>query len=566
MNRVIVFLFASVLVMGGLSAQDRFLRKAHSAFIEKDYKTANELVGAYESKEGSTVQSRFMKYKILYESGVHTAQMDEAWEHLKYAANLESLSEKDKKKWCEEVGLCEERLTEYRELLDRRLFETYRDANRVDFMTSYLSRYQSSKWFEEAGKHRCRLAYIEAKEKNSEDGYLLFLKDFALPPYTDSAKFDLWEFAFRQASSIGTKAAYERYNKSYPKSPRVKDAKQRMADSDWNEIKSRTNRSDFVNFIWAYPEATQLNEAKKTLEGIDWKEASSLGTIDSYDSFLRVYPESVHKKDANERLQSLRQRNTFEDAIEGAIYQLYKFQLTDAESTLYGMDIEAPKDIMDNRDSLLARIKFLRPLLKQIPGKYIVNSSGVELILLFGVKDDYGDSTLYCKLKGFSKGVPIRGIETEGTYDFDKASGQLVANWDRDEFNNTMSRLTVMNQQGKTALKLQNGTVYRKLSNDYNSDIESTVKVTAKSKSTISSKTTYITVCGSRYENGTNFSSMLPSGWENRVGFYCLKNYHESLSTVYVSGAVNNGILIKATGEVTGSTYTILYTCSGELF
>ncbi len=547
-------------------AQDRFLRKAHDAIIEKDFKTATELVGDYESKEGTTVQSRFMKYRILYESGVTTAQLDEAWEHLQFVRSSPPLTEKDKKKWCTDIGLCEARFLEYRQLLENRLYETYRDANNVQVMTSFLSRYKSSKWFLEARSHRCRLAYAEAKSKDSEEGYLLFIKYYAVPPYTDSAKVDLLESAFRQATLIGTDSAYEKYINSYPASPRVKEARQRLADSDWKKVKNSTQRSDLQNFIWSYPESTQLNEAKKTLERIDWIEASSQSTFESLESFIQSYPESVHNTEAYEILQSLRQRNEFDEAIAGAVDQLDRFQLSGAESSLLGMEKSAPKDIMDKRDSLLARIKFLRPLLKQALGKYIFNSNGVEVILLFGVKDEDGDSTLYCSLKGFSKGVPINGIESEGTYDFDQASGQLVANWEVDEFNKTMSRFTVINQQGKTAMKMQNGTVYRKITSDYNSEIESTVKVADKPKTTTTSKPTYITVCGARYEKSYYFGNLLPGGWQDSVGFYCMKNYREGVHSVYVSGAVNNGILIKATGEVTGSTYTILYTCSGELY
>jgi hypothetical protein len=93
-------------------------------------------------------------------------------------------------------------------------------------------------------------------------------------------------------------------------------------------------------------------------------------------------------------------------------------------------------------------------------------------------------------------------------------------------------------------------------------------KKTTVKKSATSSKSTdsYIVMCGEKYKKGTNFESMLPSGWEDRVGFYCMKNYREGASSVNVSGANSKGILIKAIGENSGDTHLVLYTCDGELF
>jgi hypothetical protein len=125
-----------------------------------------------------------------------------------------------------------------------------------------------------------------------------------------------------------------------------------------------------------------------------------------------------------------------------------------------------------------------------------------------------------------------------------------------------MSTVTISLLQSKPILKLKNGTIYKKLSNHYESDIVSTIKPPAKT----STKKTYINMCGENYESGTDFSSFLPDGWEDRIGYYCLKNYREGASSVWVSGANSNGILIKATGEVSGDTYTILYTCDGDLY
>jgi hypothetical protein len=90
--------------------------------------------------------------------------------------------------------------------------------------------------------------------------------------------------------------------------------------------------------------------------------------------------------------------------------------------------------------------------------------------------------------------------------------------------------------------------------------------VTKKTTTTVKTQKVYITMCGDKYEKGTNFESMLPSDWEESVGLYCLRNYKEGVSTVSVTGANSKGIMIKAIGEETGSAHLVLYTCDGQLF
>ncbi len=90
--------------------------------------------------------------------------------------------------------------------------------------------------------------------------------------------------------------------------------------------------------------------------------------------------------------------------------------------------------------------------------------------------------------------------------------------------------------------------------------------VSKKATTTVKTQKVYITMCGNKYEKGTNFESMLPSDWEESVGLYCLKNYREGVSTVSVTGASNKGIMIKAIGEETGDSHLVLYTCDGQLY
>lgn len=73
-------------------------------------------------------------------------------------------------------------------------------------------------------------------------------------------------------------------------------------------------------------------------------------------------------------------------------------------------------------------------------------------------------------------------------------------------------------------------------------------------------------MCGEKYEQDANFESFLPSGWEESVGYYCLRNYKEGVSSVSVSGANSKGILIRAIGELTGSAHLVLYTCGGQFY
>ena len=96
----------------------------------------------------------------------------------------------------------------------------------------------------------------------------------------------------------------------------------------------------------------------------------------------------------------------------------------------------------------------------------------------------------------------------------------------------------------------------------------SQTKKTNPKKSTQSAvKKTFITMCGDRYEKGTNFESMLPNDWETRVDMYVSRSYKSpEVNDLVVIGANSNGILIKATGQITGTEHTVIYSCDGTLY
>jgi len=559
----VAFSAICLLVFFSISAQERFLRKAKSALDENDFNRAFSLVANYEGKEGVKAESMFMRFLILQTSGTSISEQDAAWEVLQFATRAYgSLSEKAQKEWCSEIDFCADRFPFYEREADLKLFETYKQPGRIDTITLFINKYPNSKWNAEAKVYKSYLAFNEAKLLDTEEAYLNFLKAYSAFPHADTAKSYLWTAAYRETNTKNTVAAFTRFIKSYPQSPQLEEAKHKLWDLAWKAAVASNKKSDYRTFITTYPEADQVGEAKQKVEAFEWTETKDEASIEAYEKFTKDYPNSIHYTEADSSLQALKKKKQIDDLLKEASENVEGLYFSSAEELLSKLDTTAPATAFRTKDSLLARIKYLRPMLRHTLGKYSFNSNGVEVILLFGVNES--DSSLYCMLKGFSKGEEISGVESDGSFGFGPSGGKLNIEWQAEEFNKSMSAVTISLVQNKPILKLSNGTVYKKISNDFESEIESSVKRTVKP--TPATKKTYITMCGEQYEKGTDFADVLPSGWEDRVGFYCLKNYREGAEEVWVVGANNNGILIKATGELTGNTYTILYTCDGDLF
>ena len=565
MTRFFLFLILCFFVTNGFS-QERFLRKAKSAIIDRDRVRANEMVMNYESKEGSRPESFFVRHLINLSFGSTIEEMDECWIYLVNAINKYYLvPEKDKKDWCEDLDFCESRFLYYIDLTDSLLFETYKRPNDFNTISKFLLKYNESKRKSEALVFKSYLAYQISISINSEQGYLDYLKEYSSFVYADSVRTLLWDVAYSNASEKNTIESFELFLKNYSQAPQTNIAKEKLWGLAWQKATEENKKSGYSAFVKKYPEATQVSEAKSKIEEIDWDETQSNGNISSYEYFIKTYPNSNHIENAEIFLKQLKRTKFLDDAINGAREDVAKLRFSHAIEMLTDIDSTAPTSYVETKDSLLSRIGYLKPIVKATLGRYFVNIKGVEVIMLFGV---YGsDSTLYCKMKSFSKGVPINGVESDGSFEFESSGGVLNVDWDLGSLNNTMSNITLVRNQNKSSLKLSNGTIYKKLSDDFESEIESTVKVAVK-PSTASDAPAKKIVCQSTWKTFRDLEDILKGitdEWESYVEREVRSEYREFVENVQITGANNRGIYITATGNSTGATFKILWTCNGTV-
>jgi outer membrane protein assembly factor BamD (BamD/ComL family) len=562
-----IFFLASffLTVLSGFS-QERFLRKAKSAIVDNDKSRAVEMVKTYESKEGIRPESYFLRYLINLSFGTTIIELDECWMDLSNAINKYHLvAEKDKKDWCEDFDYCLQRFPYYISLTDSMIFERYKRTNDIDTVSFFIEKYYQSNWKSEARIFKSYLAFEKAFSENSEEKYLEYLKDYSQYPYADSAKVLLWNVAYSNVSETNTIEAFERFLKKYTEAPQVNLVKIKLWDLAWKKTLEKNNKSGYTAFVKEYPEATQVADAKSIIEEIEWKETQTDGTISSYEFFINKYPSSKFNETAETILKQLKQTKFLQDAIENAKDDVAKLHFSHALEMLNNIDSTAPSEYLVTKDSLLSRIAYLKPLVKSTFGRYFVNIKGVEIIMVFGA---YGsDSTLFCKLKSFSKGVPINGVESDGSFEFENAGGVLNVTWELENLNSTMSNITVLRNQNKSSLKLVNGTIYKKLSDDYESEIESTVKVAVKPSAPSDAPAKKI-VCQSTWKTIRDLEDILKSisdEWESYVEREVRSEYQEFTENIQITGANNRGIYITATGNSTGATFKILWTCNGTV-
>lgn len=188
-------------------------------------------------------------------------------------------------------------------------------------------------------------------------------------------------------------------------------------------------------------------------------------------------------------------------------------------------------------------------------GTYIFNSdAGIKGVIILKSENN---SMYHCEIQMYLNNEVVAGFPIEGTYVF-KPSNELEFTWEVPELNKTMSTMTIVYLPKKQILRLSDGTDY----------IKKSVKQTYTVNKPQVVEKNYINLCGNNWEESEIKSNLykLAPNYENRAGFYCVKNYHERVSRVYYSGANESGILMTAIGEVTGKKYTILFTCDGGLY
>jgi hypothetical protein len=261
--------------------------------------------------------------------------------------------------------------------------------------------------------------------------------------------------------------------------------------------------------------------------------------------------------------------------INSAVSHIKNYDLTRARVTLDSIAdntvlvIKANKRILyakKPKDSLKRVIEFRKKLMDRVCGTYksssgkkvddngVVRDVPVVTIKLLPPETNGGfRSTLRANLRG----QPINGLRSDGTFKILDDLGKIKIDWDVDELDKTMSDITISGDDQSTVLKLSNGTIFKKGNG----------KASRTRKSSGQSKNVKV-VCGSTYSSLRELDKLLTAitvSWEDYVQKEIRSQYKESIDDADPTGASSSGILIVATGNLTGYKYKVLWTCDGQI-
>lgn len=152
---------------------------------------------------------------------------------------------------------------------------------------------------------RNRLAFQQAKNENSENSFQQFIDKYPQSHEVVEAKNLRNQVAFAMASGLNSIESYDTFLNKYP------DANERnLAISKRNAIafeqaKAQNTISAFEQFIQKYPDALEVGMAKNQIIELAYFEAQKLNSIEGYQAFNQKYPNSSHSQEAQEKIHEL---------------------------------------------------------------------------------------------------------------------------------------------------------------------------------------------------------------------------------------------------------------------
>lgn len=307
MNRILLFIIVIFANIFSGTAQERFLKRAQEAIVKGDLLKAEGYVNSYESKESEQPQSNYLKYHIkLKTSGSTISGLDSAYLFLhKAMKGITGFSQKDLAELCEDIGYCQDKLVSDSLYIDSLIFDAYGRENRFEDLSRFIQKYPASRFIVQAKNIRAHLAFLAAKEKNTELAYENYLRDYEGFPDVKSAKELMWELGYGIAVQQNTIDAFTGFIKKYPLAGQISQAKAKIIDLAWNEAVAENSKKGFEYFISTYPEAPQKQQAAEKILELDWALALNDNTIEGFKKFLILHPNSNKEILANQYIENL---------------------------------------------------------------------------------------------------------------------------------------------------------------------------------------------------------------------------------------------------------------------
>lgn len=225
-------------------------------------------------------------------------------------------------------------------------------------------------------KHRQRIdsaAFERAKVKNTESGYIDFLKQFPLAMQQPQAIELRDEVAYLNAMKENTYGAFLNYLEKYPESIRAPEAKTRYEKLLFESKTKDKKLASYESFLLNYPSTPYRKEVEKQIFEI----ATASGENVDFEKFIKKYPQSSKAFEARNILYHLLKedddqtipRMLLTDSIQ-KLQQIEKYYLVPfLKDGSFGFMNENGEEI-------------IKPITKQIDDDYLCGNIMDELLVL----------------------------------------------------------------------------------------------------------------------------------------------------------------------------------------
>jgi hypothetical protein len=224
-------------------------------------------------------------------------------------------------------------------------------------------------------KHRQRIdsaGFERAKQKNTEAGYIDFLKQFPLAIQQAQAIELRDEVAYLDALKENTYAVFLKYLEKYPESARASEAKSRYEKLLFESKTKDKKLVSFETFLLSYPSSPYRKDVEKQIFEI----STASGEATEFEKFLKKYPQSSKAIEARNILYHLLKddeqtipRFLLNDSIQN-LQQLEKYYLVPfLKDGTFGFMNENGEEI-------------IRPRTKQINDDYLCGNITDQLLVL----------------------------------------------------------------------------------------------------------------------------------------------------------------------------------------
>ncbi len=141
-------------------------------------------------------------------------------------------------------------------------------------------------------------AFVRAKQINTEESYLQFLKSFPAALQIDNARELRDEVSFLEALKVNTHQSFQSYLLRYPQSHRAKEATERYDKLLFEEKTKNKKLDSFKSFLKEYPASPYADEAQQQVFEI----ATASGEPEDFINYQNEYPSTRQSKLVNDIL------------------------------------------------------------------------------------------------------------------------------------------------------------------------------------------------------------------------------------------------------------------------